>query len=329
MRAALGLHGRTHSTPLQQQALLWANRLSFGDVARLLEQMSGAAVLSEGGVWRLVQQAAQQLDETQQAAIGAVTDCPEPHYRTPPELYDATSAEFVVLTDGIGVKAQKPTRQPQGTPRVPRVEKRHDTDVLLLPRAAGGHQVLCEGLSGNWSLVEAARAFLKRELAGHSLAVVAVTDGAKSIRGDLAALFGSQVRVILDWYHLEKRVYQQLSMVASSMAQREAWERQLLSWLWRGQVAPAQAFLADLKSRNGKALAGLVGYLDKHASEIIDYEVRQQAGKPIGSGRMEKCVDQVIGHGQKDKGMSWTQAGSHALALLKVAEINAATPALA
>jgi hypothetical protein len=37
---------------------------------------------------------------------------------------------------------------------------------------------------------------------------------------------------------------------------------------------------------------------------------------------MEKAVDQVIGSRQKKKGMSWSKAGSHALALLKIAELN-------
>jgi len=41
---------------------------------------------------------------------------------------------------------------------------------------------------------------------------------------------------------------------------------------------------------------------------------------------MEKAVDQVIGWRQKDRGMSWTQQGSRALALLKVAELNARSP---
>ena len=45
-------------------------------------------------------------------------------------------------------------------------------------------------------------------------------------------------------------------------------------------------------------------YLDKHQAEIIDYDRRKQAGKPIGSDRIEKAVDQVIGHRQKRKGMS-------------------------
>jgi len=63
-------------------------------------------------------------------------------------------------------------------------------------------------------------------------------------------------------------------------------------------------------------------YLDKHQAEIIDYDRRKQAGKPIGSDRIEKAVDQVIGHRHKRKGMSWRPQGSRALALLKVLELN-------
>ncbi|MGK7912065.1 MAG: hypothetical protein AB4050_11390 [Synechococcus sp.] len=66
-----------------------------------------------------------------------------------------------------------------------------------------------------------------------------------------------------------------------------------------------------------------MSYLRKHQTEIIDYRRRQKAGKTIGSGRMEKGVDLVVGHRQKKKGMSWSQAGSHALAILKIEELNA------
>lgn len=56
---------------------------------------------------------------------------------------------------------------------------------------------------------------------------------------------------------------------------------------------------------------------------IIDYERRVKAGKTIGSGRMEKAVDRAaVGVRQKKKGMSWSEAGSRALSLLKVVELN-------
>ena len=71
-----------------------------------------------------------------------------------------------------------------------------------------------------------------------------------------------------------------------------------------------------------RSLAALVTYLEKHRAEIIDDGRRQRAGKPIGSGRMEKGVDQVIGARQKHKGMSWSPTGSKALGILKVVELN-------
>lgn len=74
---------------------------------------------------------------------------------------------------------------------------------------------------------------------------------------------------------------------------------------------------------NTRAKADLIGYLEKHAAEIIDYGRRQASGKVIGCGRMEKGVDQVIGICQKNRGMSWSKTGSRALALLKVAQLNA------
>lgn len=320
--------GPTLSRPLRQQILYWVSRLSFGDVACLLEQVAGVRLLSEDSLWRLVQQEASALDAAQHQAIQQSACQLEPHYRSPAHesLYEASVPEFVVLTDGLGVKAQKPTRQRVGEPKQPKIEKRHETDVLILPAPDGSERILCEGVSGRWTLVEAARATLKRDWAGAQLSVVALTDGAKTIREDLSALFGLGVRVVLDWYHLKKRVYQQLSMAAHSMREREEWEQTALALLWRGKATAAKVFLGGRSARNRKALSDLLGYLDKHTTEIIDYERRQQAGKPIGSGRMEKCVDQVVGHRQKGKGMSWTKQGSRALALLKVAELNACSP---
>ena len=74
--------------------------------------------------------------------------------------------------------------------------------------------------------------------------------------------------------------------------------------------------------RNNKVLLELIGYLEKHHSEIINYEGRRKVGKSIGSGRIEKGVDLVVGHRQKKKGVSWSINGSKALSLLKVAELN-------
>ncbi len=92
--------------------------------------------------------------------------------------------------------------------------------------------------------------------------------------------------------------------------------------LWYGNVSNAISYLNKLPTDNLTKLSELIGYLEKHHPEIINYDRKQSNNKPIGSGRMEKAVDDVIGHRQKKKGMSWYKIGSKSLGLLKVIELN-------
>jgi hypothetical protein len=285
--------------PLETLCRFLVNRLSFADSACLLEQVQGPQAKKEDSLWRLVQQLSQQEDAKICQKIAASTRLPLPECEAVADVYAPDTDEFVVLTDAIGVKAQKPTRKQRHCVSTQRVaqpapqkkDKRHDTDVFVLPRPQGGVAYWCEGVSGAWSVVEAVRAFLREQWGGQRLSVVAITDGAKSIREDLEAIFGWHVRVILDWYHLAKRVYQNLSRAAHSAPERKAYEQAVLGHLWRGRVQEALEALSRLPAKNAQALCDLVGYLTKHAGEIIDYQRRKEAGKWIGSGAGEKAVD--------------------------------------
>ena len=96
-----------------------------------------------------------------------------------------------------------------------------------------------------------------------------------------------------------------------------------LDHLWHGRTDAALLYLRrDVQAKNPEPLVALMTYLEKHRAEIIDDGRRQRAGKPMGSGRMEKGVDQVIGVRQKHKGMRWSLTGSKALGILKVVELN-------
>ena len=312
------------SVGLEEFGLYYCNRLSFHEVAALLRRTSGQSLVCEQTLWNWVHNKAAQLDVQLAQDVAAASELPDPALAEVVDIYEKAAEEVLVLTDGIGVKAQKPTRDKPGEARTGKAAKRHDTDVMLLQGQDGRFTYLCGSSDQRVSLCALAQAHLRREWGERQtpLPVVALTDGARTIRQDLTTLFGSCVTIILDWYHLAKRVYEHLSMCAHSRAEREAWEQTVLGFLWRGQVSEALCFLASLAARNAKALAELVGYLQKHADEIIDYGRRQATGKSIGSGRMEKAVDQVIGSRQKKKGMSWSKAGSQALALLKIAELN-------
>jgi hypothetical protein len=320
--------------------LYYCNRLSFAEVGKLVERVAGERLLCEQTLWNWVQSKAREVSIALSSEVGASRSLPMPSFAEAVDIYDADSEEVLVSTDAIQVKAQKPTRErrrrrrdAENTPRKEEKKKekvkkkRIDTDLMLVQGRDGSFRHLSAGLGegeGRVSLREVARAYLRREWGENTkpLPIVAITDGARSIRLMLEELFGSSVRVILDWYHLAKKVYQLLSMVAHLKAEREQMERRVLSLVWHGRLTEALSYLRGVSARREEALSELVTYLEKHACEIIDYERRAAAGKVIGSGRMEKAVDQAVGMRQKKKGMSWSQRGSHALALLKIVELN-------
>ncbi len=112
-------------------------------------------------------------------------------------------------------------------------------------------------------------------------------------------------------------------MITRNQAEKTEHSKFLFGHLWRGKTRDVLTYLkTQIKARNQKKLDELITYITKHESEIINYELRCQADKTIGSGRMSKGVDTVIGHRQKHKGMSWSALGSKALAILKVTECN-------
>lgn len=317
------------SSGLRELCLYYCNRLSFSEVAKLAKRVAGERLICEQTLWNWAQQKAREVSAALRSEVAAARSLPLPVIDEAVDIYDAQAEEVLVMSDAIQVKAQKPTRERTDEPKRAKKAKRVSTDLLLLEGQDGSFRHLCAGLGGGEegapSLPEIARAHLRREWGEHpkALPVVAITDGARSIRSLLEEVFASSaVRVILDWYHLAKKVYQLLSMVAHAKGEREWMQRRVLGLLWRGEVMKALSFLRGVWARREEALEELVVYLEKHAFEIIDYERRAKAGKWIGSGRMEKAVDQAVGMRQKKKGMSWSEDGSHALAVLKVVELN-------
>ena len=114
-----------------------------------------------------------------------------------------------------------------------------------------------------------------------------------------------------------------MSMIAHNKQEKSEHLKFLFYHLWRGATEQVIDYLAHhVQAKNLKVLEELKGYILRHKDEIINYERRKAAGKTIGSGRVEKAVDRVVGYRQKKKGMSWSRRGSHALALLKVMELN-------
>ncbi len=322
------------SRGLQELSVYYSNRMSYREVCRLIERQCGKRVLSEQTIWQLVQQSALALSEQVEWEVKQHSSACHPiEVAQEIDLYEAEGEEVLLFDDGISVKAQKPKRESATGGEVAKqdLELTHRvlTDVVVLQTALGQYEYLSAPIAADGSLrlplAEVVQAKVQA-VYGHRYAplpLVVVSDGATSIRKRWTQTFGDQIVVILDWYHLTKKLRDLMTMIARNKAEKQSHLKVLVAQLWAGQVQTALDYIThQVIPRHREKWQELLTYLTKHQHEIIHYERRQKAGKPIGSGRVEKAVDQVIGHRQKHKGKSWRPQGSRALGLLKVLELN-------
>ena len=307
---------------LAEWACYYANRMSFREVETLLERVRGKVLPQT--LHNVVHRVADDANAMERQAVADTVNRPMPPVAAKVDVYDASSKEVLVMEDGIVVKAQKPHRGADEK----RPYKRANTDVALIQQPDGEFRFVAQDLAPNgpetFTISQAIRAEIVRRWSGADspLNIVALSDGASVIRQHLADAFGIMVTFILDWYHLTKKLQVLLSQVCHGNVQRKAIQKDMEKLLWHGDVAGALKVLDQVSPRKPDAASDLRGYLTRHAHEIIDYERRQKAGKPIGSGRVEKGVDQTTGSRQKQKGMSWSPVGSRALGHLKCVELN-------
>ncbi len=102
----------------------------------------------------------------------------------------------------------------------------------------------------------------------------------KTIRLRLLSFFGDAFVLILDRYHLYKKVRNLMSMIDTNKEEKSIHVRFLLSQLRFGQTNIALNYLKHkVVAKNSLVLKKLIGYLEKHHSEIIDYDRLRQVGK--------------------------------------------------
>lgn len=146
-------------------------------------------------------------------------------------------------------------------------------------------------------------------------------DGAGWIRAWYEGLGIASRGMIVCWWHLRKRCYEQMSKAGGPKDRRHALEEGLLGRLWEGDVAAAVSLLRRALEwvRTPKAIEELIGYLEKRRGLIPDYRERRRAGLWIASTRVEKFNDWAVSGRCKGRGMSWSSPGVLALAALEVA----------
>ena len=332
------------SDSLKEFAAYYSNRLSYEDNEKLIRRLAGSQQISDQKIHQLVVDKALEVsqaltEETQLILSNPMKKLPAINGKV--DIYEGTEKEILLLDEGIQVKGQKETRERRESDDNQPVEvisqdgeaaterARISTDVIVLEKKEGGFEYITEVIDKEEKELLPLAAIVKSKVIQEygdeqkPLNIVAITDGAKAIRGRLLAIFGMTVVIILDWFHLGKKVRELMSMIAPTKVEKVTYLKFIFYHLWHGKTEVVFDYLKTVvKTKNPEKLAELIGYIEKHKSEIIDYQRRQQAGKVIGSGRIEKGCDQVIGHRQKKKGMSWREVGSRSLGILKVAELN-------
>jgi hypothetical protein len=156
------------------------------------------------------------------------------------------------------VKQQKARRgQGADTPTGERATTRVHTEVWLVEQPTGGFTYVTAGIDATGQEVVAGTARVRGQFqqddAGRSepLPVVAITDGARTMRRQLTELCGQPVPVILDWYHLDKKVGELMSIVARNKQEKAVHVAHLLDHLWHGRTDTALTYLRrDVQAKN-------------------------------------------------------------------------------
>ena len=220
-----------------------------------------------------------------------------------------------VSIDDVGVDQQKNTRKNGGT----KDGKVIENTVIHIQSREGKYVITAIGMKKAFAILIA---FL---LSNHLLEnrhLYVFSDGARNIRSNLDIFFKPLCPFVhmLDWYHLEKRMTELLSMALKGGKQERRVIRAVLDGkLWAGNIADAITYLRGLNPKyikNQGKLEEAVGYLEGKREYIGCYALRKELGLRNSSNPAEKANDIVVANRQKHNGMSWSSDGSGALAAI-------------
>jgi len=268
------------------------------------------------------------LDRSEQALVTlppaqveqAIQTCaPEPEWveemTNNPLAYEDPAQSTQVSLDDVNVKRQKATRKGAQQPEQ-KCKYAHNTIAHI---AHAGASYIITG-SGTASVLRLVLAFL---LHNHLLLynLTFFVDGQRTLYAAILRAFAwlKPIQIILDWYHLEKRCKEQLSLAMKGRVIRNALLEQLRPFLWHGCIDRAIALLQTVepdKIKNQNALDTLIGYLERNRPYLPCFAVRKQLDLRNSSNQGEKANDLIVSDRQKHNGMSWSKPGSVALAAI-------------
>jgi hypothetical protein len=201
----------------------------------------------------------------------------------------------------------------------------HEVKVAAVWRRVAGvdQPVQYAAVQGPWAAHEEVLTGLARR-GGSRLAgtLVCLADGERGQWRVLERLFPAAV-FLLDWYHLLTH----LGTLATTLHLDASWlETQQTALLHQGPQETLRALVALARqsgwsAEQAECLRACLGYV-WHNRHRMDYAGARQAGYPIGSGRIESAIKQVLQARAKGPGMRWTHDHLQAVLNARCAWLN-------
>lgn len=220
-----------------------------------------------------------------------------------------------ISMDDVGVKHQKECRRGNGKAKTAAVV---ENTVVHVQHAGKSYLLTAVGMFEAMRLL---LAFLLGNGLLRGKRLVFFSDGAQNIRAALERHFAFYpYELLLDWYHLEKRMTELLSMaLRGEKRRRHEMRRELDGILWAGNMGEAINYLRAIGTeyvKNRERLDEAVAYLERKKPYIYCYALRARLKYRNSSNPAEKANDLVVAQRQKHNGMSWSFKGSGALAVI-------------
>jgi hypothetical protein len=227
-----------------------------------------------------------------------------------------------ISIDDVGVKRQKETGRSSAKVKKPKKEYVHNTIVHV--ESQGKRYIL--NAVNTVAIIPLLVAFLLN----NSLMKQYITfyvDGARTLQAALLSRFGwlKSYRIILDWYHIEKKCKYELSLALRGIKIKNSILDEILPLLWLGKVDVAISVLKAISLDNikpGQSVDRLIGYFERNRDYIPCYALRKKLGIRNSSNKGEKANDLIVADRQKHNGMSWSKDGSVALATITGLHLN-------
>jgi hypothetical protein len=153
-----------------------------------------------------------------------------------------------------------------------------------------------------------------------ALEIVFIGDGSKWI-WSLARYHFPEAIQIVDWYHVEERIWDVgRTVFGEGTKATDKWVQQQLWRLMKGDVEEIVISLSELSASNpdiAEKVDDNITYFTNN-KDRMRYNEYKEKGYHIGSGTVESACKHVVGQRLKQAGMRWSVEGADAILQLRI-----------